>query len=107
MARSTRIPGGGGKVSLNSKGIRELMKSEAIALELYSRMLKVQAALPGAEIAIMNTRTRVRVKVLRGSDFEESNTGALSRALDLAGGRRGTKTKNQLAKARARRRAKG
>jgi hypothetical protein len=54
-----------------------------------------------------NTRSRVVVKVLRGSDFEEANTGELSRALDLAGGQRGQFTKNQLAARRAKRRAKG
>lgn len=103
---ASKIPGGG-KVTLNRKGMRELMKSQAIVMELYSRMEKVQSALPGSEIIASMGRTRAVVKVWRGSDFEEANTGELSRALDLAGGSRGTKTKNQLAKARARRRAKG
>lgn len=85
----------------------ELLKSRAIEMELYSRMQRVQSALPGSQIVASTGRTRAVVKVWRGSDFEEANTGDLSRALDLAGGNRGTKTKNQLAKARARRRAKG
>jgi hypothetical protein len=104
---ASKIPGGGGTVKLNRKGMRDLLKSQEVSIELYSRMQKVQNALPGSEIALLMGRTRARVKVLRGSDFEEANTGDLSRALDLAGGRRGTKTKNQLAKARAKRRAKG
>lgn len=103
----SKIPGGGGEVKLNRKGIRDLMKSQEVVMELYSRMQRVQSALPGSEIAVMMGRTRARVKVLRGSDFDEANTGDLSKALDLAGGDRGTKTKNQLAKARARRRRKG
>jgi hypothetical protein len=43
---------------------------------------------------------RARVKVMRGSDFEEANTGELGRALDLAGGLRGTKVKTNKPKAR-------
>jgi hypothetical protein len=104
---ASKIPGGGGTVKLNRKGMGKLLKSDAIRAELVNRMRRVQIALPGSELEALNGRTRIRVKVSRGSDYEEANTGDLSRALDLAGGRRGTKTKNQLAKARAKRRAKG
>jgi len=92
---------GGGKVELNRKGMRELLKSQPIRADLVMRMIKVQAALPGSKLEALESRTRIRVKVLRGSDFDEANTGDLSRALDLAGGRRGTKTKNQIGKRRA------
>jgi hypothetical protein len=104
---ASKIPGGVGTVKLDRKGMRELMKSQQVRAELVTRMMKVQSALPGSKMEVLTTRTRLRVKVIRGSDFEEANTGDLSRALDLAGGERGTKTRNQLAKARARRRAKG
>jgi hypothetical protein len=103
---ASKIPGGG-KVTLNRKGMGQLLKSRAIESELYTRMQRVQSALPGSEIVAKVGRTRVTVKVLRGSDFEEANTGELSRALDLAGGSRGDKTKNQLAKARAKRKKRG
>jgi hypothetical protein len=103
----SQFPGGGGKVKLNFNGMRELLKSNEIRGELVLRMAKVQAALPGSQLTAANTRSRVRVKVARGSDFEEANTGDLSRALDLAGGQRGTFTKNQLAAKRAKRRARG
>lgn len=103
----SQIPNGGGKVKLNSKGMRELMKSQPIRAELVVRMARVQSALPGSTLEAMNTRTRVRVKVSRGSDFDEANTGDLSRALDLAGGERGTRTRAQLTAARRRRRARG
>ena len=92
---ASKIPGGGGTVKLNSKGMRELLKSTRIRIELVQRMKKVQAALPGSELEATNTRTRVRVKVIRGSDFDEANTGDLSRALDLAQGERGTKRKSK------------
>lgn len=95
------------KVKLIDKGMIQMLKSEGIRAELVSRMERVQAALPGSELEALNTRTRVRVKVIRGSDFDEANTGALSRALDLSGGLRGTKTQKQMKAARARRRAKG
>jgi hypothetical protein len=103
---ASKIPGGG-KVTLNRKGMGELLKSRAIQADLYTRMQRVQSALPGSEIKASIGKTRANVKVLRGSDFEEANTGELSRALDLAGGRRGEKTKNQLAKARAKRKKRG
>jgi hypothetical protein len=95
------------KVYLNSKGMREMLKSQGVEDELVKRMSRVQAALPGSKLEASVTRTRVRVKVARGSDFDEANTGALSRALDLAGGLRGTFTKNQLAAKRAKLRTKG
>lgn len=104
---ASRIPGNGGTVKLDRAGMRELMKSQPIRAELVMRMIKVQSALPGSRLEAMNTRTRVRVKVIRGSDFDEANTGDLSRALDLAGGERGTRTQKQMKSARARRRAKG
>jgi hypothetical protein len=107
MARFTNIPGGGGKVALNSAGMRELLKSQPVRAELVMRMIRVQSALPGSSMQVDNTRTRVRVKVIRGSDFDEANTGDLSRALDLAGGERGTRTRYQMKKARAKRRQKG
>lgn len=81
------------KVVLISKGIRELLKSSEISNDLESRMRKVQAALPGSQLEVTQSATRTRVKVARGSDFDEANTGALSKALDLAGGRRGTQVK--------------
>jgi hypothetical protein len=104
---ASNIPGGGGKVKLDFKGMRELLKSQPIRAELTNRMVRVAAALPGSSLEARNTRSRVVVKVLRGSDFDEANTGDLSRALDLAGGLRGEFTKNQLASRRAKRRAKG
>ena len=103
----SQIPNGGGKVKLNEAGMRELLKSNEIRGELVLRMAKVQAALPGSILTANNTRSRVRVQVARGSDYDEANTGDLSRALDLAGGLRGQFTKNQLAARRAKRRAKG
>lgn len=95
------------KVKLNSAGMREMLKSQGVENELTNRMKRVQSALPGSELESTITRTRVRVKVIRGSDFDEANTGALSRALDLAGGLRGQFTKNQLAAKRAKMRARG
>lgn len=104
---SSNIPNNGGKVKLDFMGMRKLLKSPEIAGELEQRMGKVQAALPGSEMETRITRSRVVVKVARGSDFDEANTGDLSRALDLAGGQRGQFTRNQLAARRAKRRAKG
>jgi hypothetical protein len=97
---ASRIPNNGGTVKLNSKGMRELMKSQPIRAELVVRMSRVQSALPGSRLEALNTRTRVRVKVIRGSDFDEANTGDLSRALDLAGGERGTRRKAMQARRR-------
>lgn len=107
MARFSKIPGDGGKVTLNGAGMRELLKSQPIRADLVMRMIRVQAALPGSSMQVDNTRTRVWVKVIRGSDFDEANTGDLSRALDLAGGLRGTRTQAQMKKARGKRREKG
>ena len=76
-------------------------------MELYTRMQRVQAALPGSEIVGKIGRARAKVQVWRGSDFEEANTGELSRALDLAGGRRCDKKMNQVAKRRSRNRTEG
>ena len=106
MARGSSIPGGGGHVKLDSAGMRELLKSQPIRAELVVRMARVQAALPGSSLKVNNTRTRVRVQVERGSDFDEANTGDLSRALDLAGGERGTKNYAKMKRARAARRAR-
>jgi hypothetical protein len=80
-------------VKLNFKGIGELLKSNEIRAELVNRMVPVQSALPGSKLEVVTRPSRVAVKVSRGSDFEEANTGELSRALDLAGGRRGTQVK--------------
>lgn len=95
---ASKIPGGGGKVKLNFKGMRELLRSDDLGKMLEKRMRKVQAALPGSELEISKSPTRVRVKVIRGSDYEEANTGDLSRALDLAGGERGTQVKTRKPK---------
>lgn len=101
MARGSLIPGSGGdKVYLNYKGVGELLKSQAIASELESRMRRVQSALPGSTLEVTRGGRRAKAKVLRGSDFEEANTGELSRALDLSGGLRGRKVKTRKPRAR-------
>lgn len=89
---ASRIPNGGGTVKLNFKGMGELLKSNEIGNMLVMRMAKVQSALPGSTLERKMRPTRVAYIVKRGSDFDEANTGDLSRALDLAGGQRGTKT---------------
>ena len=104
---ASKIPGRQGKVKLNSNGMRELLKSNPIRAELVNRMVKVQSALPGSKLEVKQSRTRIRVTVARGSDFDEANTGDLSRALDLSGGRRGDFTKAMRAKNKARRKSKG
>jgi len=97
----TLIPGSGGDyVELNFKGMGELLRSQAIAQELRSRMVRVQAAVPGSQLEVTTKGRRARAKVINGSDFDEANTGQLSRALDLAGGLRGTKVKTRKPKAR-------
>lgn len=59
---------------------------------LEARMRRVQSALPGSELIVeRNGKTRARAKVARGSVYDEANTGALGRALSLAGGVRGNK----------------
>lgn len=77
-------------VKLNFKGMGELLRSPEMGQILAERMARVQAALPGSIMEIRPRRTRVAAIVKRGSDFDEANTGDLSRALDLAGGQRGT-----------------
>lgn len=103
----SKIPNGGGEVKLNSQGMRDLLRSNEIRADLVNRMSRVQGALPGSKLVAMESRTRIRVKVERGSDFDEANTGELSRALDLAGGRRGDFTKAMRAKNKARRKSRG
>jgi len=95
---ASKIPGGGGEVTLNRKGMRQLLKSQQVENELVNRMKLVEAALPGSELEAKQGRNRARVKVIRGSDYDEANTGDLSKALDLAGGRRGTKVKTKKPK---------
>lgn len=81
-------------VKLNYRGMGQLLKGPFIENELRQRMQRVQSALGStAQLTVAQRPSRVVVKVARGSDFEEANTGELSRALDLAGGLRGTKTK--------------
>jgi hypothetical protein len=86
------------KVQLISKGMREMLRSIEVERELTIRMGRVQASLPGSNLYTTRSATRVAVKVAKGSDFDEANTGALSRALDLSGGRRGTKVKTMKPK---------
>ncbi len=83
------------KVKLNFRGMGDLLKSSEIAQMLMNRMANVQAALPGSTLETRNRRSRVAAVVARGSDYDEANTGDLSRALDLAGGLRGTQVKTQ------------
>lgn len=90
---ASKIPGGGGEVKLNYKGMGEMMRSKEIASELESRMRRVQSAIPGSTLEVTTKGKRARAKVINGSDFDEANTGELSRALDLAGGKRGNKVK--------------
>lgn len=100
MARSP-IPGSPGSyVELDFKGVGELLRSPAIASMLRERMSRVQSALPGSELTVTTGGRRARAKVARGSDFEEANTGELSRALDLAGGQRGYQVKTNKPRAR-------
>ena len=92
---SSQIPGGGGRVTLNRKGMGELLKSQPVANGLRQRMTRVQSALPGSELEVNTKGRRARAKVLYGSDFDEANTGNLARALDLAGGQRGYKVQSK------------
>ncbi len=93
---ASRIPGmPGGYVQLNFKGMGELLRSQGITNILAGRMRRVQSALPGSQFQVLRNGRRARVKVIRGSDFDEANTGELSRALDLAGGQRGYKVKTR------------
>jgi hypothetical protein len=101
LAKGSPIPGQkGNSVKLDFSGMRELMKSPAIMTELQTRMARVQAALPGSEMRVTRGKVRARAVVARGSDFDEANTGDLSRALDLAGGLRGIRVKTAKPKAR-------
>lgn len=77
------------EIKLDNEGMRELLESAAVEAELVGRMSAVQAALPGSEMQVLRQGRRVQVRVVRGSDYEEANTGELSRALSKAGGRRG------------------
>lgn len=87
------------RVKLLDAGMREMLKSPGVLEELRSRMVRVKAALgPGAMMERAYRPSRVVVKVIKGSNFDEANTGELSRALDLAGGRRGTKIRNKKPK---------
>lgn len=90
---SSKIPGGGGKVTLNRRGMRDLMKSSEIRAMLVERMVPVVQAVPGSSMRVAERPTRIAVMVERGSDYDEANNGELSRALDLSGGKRGTKAK--------------
>lgn len=83
------------KVKLDNNGMRLLLESPEIQAELVSRMASVQAALPGSELLVVRRGRRVQVRVVRGSDYEEANTGEMSRALDNAGGIRGDKWKSK------------
>lgn len=99
---ASKIPGGGGEVKLNFKGMGELLRSKEVASQLRKRMARVQSAVPGSDLQVLRSGRRARAKVIRGSDFDEANTGTLSRALDLAGGKRGYKVKtNKPRRARA------
>lgn len=94
------------RVKLVDKGMREMLQSPGVLEELRRRMVRVKSALgPDAMMERAYRPSRVVVKVIKGSDFDEANTGELSRALDLAGGRRGTKIKNK--KARRKRNSSG
>ncbi len=97
---ASKIPGGGGEVKLDFKGMGELLRSPAIAAELRKRMARVRAAVPGSQLEVLTKGRRARAKVIRGSDFDEANTGELARALDLAGGLRGVKVKTNKPRAR-------
>lgn len=99
MGRSP-IPGmPGGYVKLDFKGMGELLRSPEIQTILSNRMRRVQSALPGSQLYTTSNR-RARAVVVRGSDFDEANTGELSRALDLSGGQRGYKVKTNKPRSR-------
>ena len=103
---ASKIPGTNDKVYLHYKGMNELMKSWEIRQILEERMAAVQAAVPGSTMTSLVRPSRVVTIVKFGSDFDEANTGNLSRALDLSGGLRGTKKKFG-SEAKAKRRANG
>lgn len=85
-----KIPQSNSYFELNYKGMGELLKSYEIQQMLRNRMAPVQAAVPGSELEVVVGRSRARAKVIKGSDYDEANTGELSRALDNSGGTRGT-----------------
>jgi hypothetical protein len=91
----SKIPNNGGYVELNFAGMGALLRSPEIAATLRTRMLRVQSAVPGSQLEVTRSGRRARAKVIRGSDFDEANTGELSRALDLSGGQRGYKVKTR------------
>jgi uncharacterized protein involved in exopolysaccharide biosynthesis len=102
LARGSLIPGTkGDRVALDFKGMRDLMRGPEVQAELEERMARVQAALPGSEMRVSSGKVRARAVVARGSDFEEANTGELSKALDLAGGQRGVRVKTNKPRARS------
>jgi hypothetical protein len=80
-------------VKLNYKGMGEMLKSIQVQAMLRERMQPVATSV-GSTVEVSVGRTRARAKVAKGSDYDEANTGALSRALDLSGGSRGTHIKN-------------
>lgn len=94
---ASKIPGNGGKVYLHLKGMNELLKSPELEKELLTRMENAKAALPSngqaPEVYSKQRPSRVVAILKRGSDFDEANTGDLSRALDATGGLRGYKIK--------------
>jgi hypothetical protein len=96
---ASRIPGGG-SVTLNRSGMRELLRSPEIQNMLSGRMERVKAAVPRSQLEVSAGGNRARAKVINGSDYDEANTGDLSRALDLAGGDRGTQVKTRKPKPR-------
>jgi hypothetical protein len=100
---ASKIPGGGGEVTLNRKGMSDLLTVASHSQRCSgTRMRRVQSAVPGSQLDVLTSGRRARAKVSRGSDFDEANTGTLSRALDLAGGQRGYKVKtNKPRQARA------
>ncbi len=77
------------RIELDTEGMRELLESAAIESELVERMGAVQDQLPDSYMEVVKAGRRVQVRVFRGSDYEEANTGELSAALDAAGGQRG------------------
>jgi uncharacterized protein involved in exopolysaccharide biosynthesis len=102
LASGSPIPGQkGNTVKLDYAGMRQMMTSPEVMDELAGRMARVQAALPDSEMRVSSGQRRARAVVARGSDFDEANTGDLSRALDLAGGLRGVRVKTAKPKARA------
>jgi hypothetical protein len=101
LAKGTPIPGGWGSVKLDFKGVGELLRSPEIQAELEGRMRRVQSALPESELTVFSGGKRARAVVARGSDFDEANTGELSKALDLAGGQRGIRVKSKKRRARS------